>query len=706
LLHLHAEKGGIRSTLLDRQGRVVASSRDNLKPMQAFDLWKTGEIRGRDGQIYEWHPAGNSVSLLKWKNSFYFMENQLHGIFPWTLVVEIPVENYQTNLQSRSIGGLAAIMAWMLFAILIASTISRYLSRPLNRLAAATNHVDFTRLDRQEMVLPQSRVLEINTLVQNFRRMIAALKAIYEKLNQSNQMLDRRVKKRTQELFEANKRMEAQGELYEALVKALSEVGEGLLIIEHERIVYVNGAICSLFGYTNAEILALPSFAGLVHPDDRQRVIENHRRRLEVDRKFEERYQVGIITRDDERREAEIAVAVLKKAEGEMRMVVVMRDITERKRQESMLAATTAELERQKFALDQHSIVSIADVSGRITYANDKFSEISQYPREELVGKNHRLIKSGYHPNVFFEEMWQTISQGRVWHGEIKNRKKDGSFYWADSTIVPFLDAAGLPYQYVSIRTDVTQRKLHDDELIQAKEAAEAGNRVKSEFLSRMSHELRTPLNAILGFAQLLEMDPVQPLTSEQKEITGQILKGGWHLLELINEVLDLSRIEAGRMQIFIEDVQLDELVRECIDLVSPLSSKSQIQVIDRITPCTRHIVQADRMRLKQALLNIMSNAIKYNKEKGVMTLDCQQRPNSRLRISVTDEGAGISEENIAQLFQPFNRLVDDMSGIEGAGMGLAITKSLVELMGGEVGITSVLGEGSCFWIELGEIGN
>lgn len=491
--------------------------------------------------------------------------------------------------------------------------------------------------------------------------------------------------------------------LYESLVRAQSDIGEAVLILEAGRVVFSNEAACRIFGYGGEEIKTFPSFAGLVHPDERQRILEIYRRHL-AGEPAKASYHIGGLGKDGARLELEIAIAPPVNVNGMMRTVAVLLDITGRKRQEQMLAKTLAELERQKFALDQHSIVSIADAGGSILYANDKFSEISQYSRQELLGRNHRLLKSGWHSDEFFAQMWQTIVQGRVWHGEIKNRKKDGGFYWVSSTIVPFLDASGLPYQYVSIRTDITLQKLHAEELEQARQLAEACSRAKSEFVSRMSHELRTPLNAVLGFAQLLETDQVDRLTPSQKENTEHILKAGWHLLELVNEILDLSQIEAGKMRVFIEDVPLAELLRQCISLVVPLAQAHQIKITDQVSPCLPHVVRADSLRLKQVLLNLISNAIKYNREHGSVILDCKQLQNGRLRISVADTGVGISASKLDQLFQPFNRAGADATSIEGTGIGLAITKRLVELMGGEIGVSSVEGKGSCFWVELGEV--
>jgi two-component system sensor histidine kinase/response regulator len=299
--------------------------------------------------------------------------------------------------------------------------------------------------------------------------------------------------------------------------------------------------------------------------------------------------------------------------------------------------------------------------------------------------------------------MWETIARGEVWRGEIRNRKKDGSFYWVETTIVPFLDPLGKPYQYVAIRTDITASKRAGEALLRAKEEAEQANRAKSEFISHMSHELRTPLNAILGFAQLMERDPLEPLSPSQSASVKHIIQAGWHQLALVNEVLDLARIEAGRMQLHLEKVMLAQAMQECIDLLSPLSSERRLIIENHVPACGECFVWADLTRLKQVLINLLSNAIKYNREGGTITLACQRSAPGRWKVSVTDTGPGIPTVKLDELFVPFNRLDADKSHIQGAGIGLAVAKRLAELMGGEIGVESRPGEGATFWLDLPE---
>lgn len=350
-----------------------------------------------------------------------------------------------------------------------------------------------------------------------------------------------------------------------------------------------------------------------------------------------------------------------------------------------------------RHALDQHAIVSATDEHGTIVEANDKFCVISGYSRNELIGQNHRMVKSGTHPDSLYKEMWETIISGRVWQGTVCNRKKDGGYYWVEATIVPIMDEQGHPWRYISIRTDITTLKMNEADLIAARDAAQAANQAKSLFLANMSHELRTPLNAILGFGQLLESDA--SLSADQYDSVQEITQAGRHLLELVNEVLDLARIESGKLAFTLGPVVLDDLVDECVSLTTSLAAGRGIYfALPAVSGCTLH---ADRTRLKQALVNLLSNAVKYNCANGEVRLEYELPDERCIRIHVRDTGAGIAQEQLSELFQPFHRLGQELGEVEGTGIGLAITKRLIEAMGGQVGVASTPGQGSDFWLEL-----
>jgi signal transduction histidine kinase/CheY-like chemotaxis protein len=250
------------------------------------------------------------------------------------------------------------------------------------------------------------------------------------------------------------------------------------------------------------------------------------------------------------------------------------------------------------------------------------------------------------------------------------------------------------------LRTREDEQKRAEEALLVAKRELEEANQAKSEFLARMSHELRTPLNSILGFSQVLNTDPDEPLTQSQKDSVRQILKAGWHLLALINEVLDLARIESGKLQLSIESVGVEQIVREALTLIAPVAEKHRVKVVDQTKEFRHLYVKADRTRLKQVLLNLLSNGVKYNKPGGTVTLACETRGEARLVLSVIDTGDGLSSEECGMLFTPFTR-IRARADVEGAGMGLAITKRLIELMGGSIGVESELKKGSRFFFEL-----
>ena len=298
-----------------------------------------------------------------------------------------------------------------------------------------------------------------------------------------------------------------------------------------------------------------------------------------------------------------------------------------------------------------------------------------------------------------FEALAYKASRGIEDVYELTYICKDGKRFPALVSITPLRDAYGEIIGYLLIGSDNSVRKRVEAELNAAMAAAEQANRAKSDFLSGMSHELRTPLNAILGFAQLIESGSPSP-TPSQKRNLDQILKGGWYLLELINEILDLSLIESGKVSLSRESVSLVEVMLECRALVEPQALKRGIgMTFPRFE--TPYFVKADRTRVKQILINLLFNAVKYNKPGGAVSVECSLSSEDRIRISVRDTGAGLAPEQLGQLFQPFNRLGKEAGAEEGTGIGLVVTKRLVELMGGAIGVDSTIGVGSVFWIEL-----
>ncbi|MFZ3128200.1 MAG: ATP-binding protein [Rhodoferax sp.] len=276
---------------------------------------------------------------------------------------------------------------------------------------------------------------------------------------------------------------------------------------------------------------------------------------------------------------------------------------------------------------------------------------------------------------------------------------KDGSRFPAIISITALRDDYGSIIGYLLIGTDNSARKRVELELNQAMAAADKANRAKSDFLSSMSHELRTPLNAILGFAQLVETGTPTP-TPTQKRNIDQILKAGWYLLELINEVLDLALIESGRLTLSKEPVSLAEVMLECRAMIEPQAHKRGIGMSFPQFPAP-HFIKADRTRIKQVLINLLFNAIKYNRPQGMVAVEYIEKPPHAIRINVRDTGVGLAPEQLEQLFQPFNRLGKESSAEEGTGIGLVVTKRLVELMGGTIGADSTAGVGSVFWVEF-----
>ena len=479
------------------------------------------------------------------------------------------------------------------------------------------------------------------------------------------------------------------------------------------RIVLVNAQTETLFGYSRVELLGervellVPDRYRPGHPELRTRFFA-----APAVRRMGEGRDLFGLRKDGSEFPIEIGLTPVE-MEGEVFVISAIVDITERKRMEGQLRSVNdvleqgkRELERQKQALDAHAIVAITDPAGTIIYANERFCAISGYPELELLGQNHRMLNSGYHSREFFQQMYRTISSGQVWHGEIRNRAKDGSLYWVDTTIVPFVDQQGRPERYIAIRTDITAQRASALEAEAARQVAEVANRIKGDFLAVMSHEIRTPLNGVLGLVGMLMESG---LRSEQLELARSLRTCGEALLTQVNDILDYSKIEAGKIDLQEEDFALLHTVDDSIILVAERLLGKDLDLGVVIAPEVPAHFLGDQSRLRQIFANLLSNAVKFTQQGGI-TLRIGLHPRAsddppgciRLACAVEDTGIGIPADKLTQLFTPFTQIHrGPTQSFGGTGLGLTISRMLVERMGGTITVDSAVGTGSTFRFDI-----
>jgi PAS domain S-box-containing protein len=480
---------------------------------------------------------------------------------------------------------------------------------------------------------------------------------------------------------------------------------DGILILEADtgRISDVNPFLIKMLGFSHGELVGTPIWELGPFRD----IVSNRA-------KFEQLHQQGYVRYEDLPLETkdgrQIAVEFVSNVyqAGDSKVIQCnVRDITERKQIENQLKASFKEISDLKSALDEHDIVVITDPQGKITYVNDKFCALSKYSRKELLGKDNRIVNSGHHSKEFMRGLWTTIQQGRVWHGEIKNKAKDGSYYWVDATIVPFLDDEGKPRQYVAVRTDITDLKMAEGKIHQ--QNAELEQRVTERttqlqkanddleaFSFSVSHDLHAPLRHVLGYAELLQQEAGPLLSEKSLHYLARISQSVKRMGDLIDDLLSFSRVGKSGMQI--TEVDLDQLVQGILSDFLPDTKRRKI--VWNIHPLPA--VRADRALLRLALVNLISNAVKFTgaRAEAKIEIGCAPSDNGETVIFIRDNGAGFDPRYAGKLFGVFQRL-HSQEEFAGTGIGLANVQRIIHRHGGRTWAEGMVNGGATFYFSI-----
>ncbi len=466
---------------------------------------------------------------------------------------------------------------------------------------------------------------------------------------------------------------------------------DGIVIYVNDKIEYVNGEALRILKVQNKEEIIAKSGLDFVHPDSLESIIQRMKEVImhtQASHIFEEKLKSST---------GEVIYVELKAIqtvfEHQNAVQVIIHDITERKRAQDKIKQLSQAVEQSPVA------IVITNTLGNIEYVNNKFIQTTGYSIDEIIGKNPGILKSGHTSLNEYIQLWQTINSGNEWFGEFQNKKKDGTLYWESVSISPIFNEKGIITHFIAINEDITDRKIIEKQLIEAKEKAEESDRLKLAFLANMSHEIRTPMNGILGFTELLKE---KKLTRDvQQEYINIIEKSGKRMLNIINDIINISKVESGQIEITLSETNINEQIEYLQTFFKPeaIQKKITINLIKELSPKDTFVI-TDREKLYAVLTNLIKNAIKFT-NKGSIDFGCEKK-GDYLEFFVKDTGLGISDSQKNIIFERFRQANDTINRThEGSGLGLAISKAYVEKQGGEIWVESKVGVGSTFYFTI-----
>jgi len=511
---------------------------------------------------------------------------------------------------------------------------------------------------------------------------------------------------------------------YNLLLESISD--HAIMILDQEGyIINWNRGAEQINGYTESEVLGKHFSIFYTREDTEKSQPEKNLQKV-IDTGGLE-YKAWRVRKDGSVYWANIVFTALKNDRGEIiGYGKVIHDLSKQVQTEERISLLNKELENRlqqsqseisdyKHALDESAIVAITDQKGIIKHVNDNFCKISKYSKDELLGQDHRIINSGYHSKDFIRNLWVTIANGKIWRGELRNKAKDGTYYWVDTTIVPFLNEHGKPYQYLAIRSDITQRKLAEEQLLKANEDLENKvrertlelthalekekelNEMKSRFVSMASHEFRTPLSAILSSTSLMEHYVNPDQEDKRKKHVERIKSSVKNLTSILDDFLSLEKLEQGKVESHNSEFNFREFIEDAIEEMHGMSKKKQQEI--HLQYDGPEQVYQDKKILRNVLLNLLSNAIKYSPEGKTIFISSEIK-DERVTLAVKDEGIGIPLEAQKNLFDKFFRARNAVN-IQGTGLGLNIVKRYVELLDGIISFDSIENAGTVFTVSF-----